>query len=302
MTTLAGGDGSVRRFSPRRWLRFSLRTLLIAVTVFCLWLGRQVYVARRQAEAVTKIEGLGGFVAYDYEFDSAGNFVRNPTRAPQWLRSSIGEDHFRSVVIVTLDESQSLRNDHLEYLECLTAVRQLSLPPRGVLDDSGLQHVAGLGRLEHLHVAGMNAGNHGAPYLAALVNLKYLTLDETAITDDVLVQLDRLTSLEMLSLKCTRVTDKGLVHLRNLTQLKSLDLSNLRVADDGLVHLSALPALEELNLQATDVTDAGLVHLHSLPALKRLNLAITRVSERGLAEFERRHPKTRVVYLHSTVR
>jgi len=30
----------------RRWLSFSIRTLLIAVTIFCVWLGWQVSIVR----------------------------------------------------------------------------------------------------------------------------------------------------------------------------------------------------------------------------------------------------------------
>jgi hypothetical protein len=32
----------------RRWLRFSVRTLLIAVTIFCVWLGWQVQIVRER--------------------------------------------------------------------------------------------------------------------------------------------------------------------------------------------------------------------------------------------------------------
>jgi hypothetical protein len=33
---------------PRRWLRFSLRTLLIAITLFGIWLGLRVNAGRRE--------------------------------------------------------------------------------------------------------------------------------------------------------------------------------------------------------------------------------------------------------------
>ena len=33
----------------RRWLRFSVRTLLIAVTIFCVWLGWQVHIVRERS-------------------------------------------------------------------------------------------------------------------------------------------------------------------------------------------------------------------------------------------------------------
>ena len=52
----------------RSWFRFSLRTLLLATTVLCVWLAMQVNAARRQKEAVKVILGAGGTVRYDYQY------------------------------------------------------------------------------------------------------------------------------------------------------------------------------------------------------------------------------------------
>jgi hypothetical protein len=51
----------------RRWLRFSLRGLLLIVAIFCVWLGIKVNAARRQAEAVAAILKAGGTVNFDYQ-------------------------------------------------------------------------------------------------------------------------------------------------------------------------------------------------------------------------------------------
>ena len=50
-----------------RWLRFSLRTLLVVVTVLGVWLGVQVNPVRKQRNAVAWIQEVGGTVTYDYE-------------------------------------------------------------------------------------------------------------------------------------------------------------------------------------------------------------------------------------------
>ena len=57
--------------SRRRWLRFSLRTLFIVVTLLCVWLGIQVNAARRQREAVTAILNIGGKFSFDYQRTAA---------------------------------------------------------------------------------------------------------------------------------------------------------------------------------------------------------------------------------------
>lgn len=48
----------------RRWLQFSLRGLLIVLTIGCMWLGWEVERARRQHRAIDAIENVGGVVLY----------------------------------------------------------------------------------------------------------------------------------------------------------------------------------------------------------------------------------------------
>jgi hypothetical protein len=43
----------------RRWLRFSLRTMLVVVTLLGVWLGVKVEQARRQKRAVDTLKALG---------------------------------------------------------------------------------------------------------------------------------------------------------------------------------------------------------------------------------------------------
>jgi len=57
----------VARAKLRRVFRFSLRTLLIAVTAFGVWLGVKLHQAREQRAAVKEIRALGGWVHYDYQ-------------------------------------------------------------------------------------------------------------------------------------------------------------------------------------------------------------------------------------------
>ena len=51
----------------RRWLQYSLRSFLVVLTAFAIWLGVAVNRAREQREAVKAIEALGGTVTYDFQ-------------------------------------------------------------------------------------------------------------------------------------------------------------------------------------------------------------------------------------------
>ncbi|HXT57305.1 MAG TPA: hypothetical protein VN699_01670 [Pirellulales bacterium] len=72
-------------FRPaRRWLQFSLRTFLVAVTIGCVWLGWTVERARRRSQAIDTIVNEGGALVYDD--DDELTFV--PPGAPKshfWL-------------------------------------------------------------------------------------------------------------------------------------------------------------------------------------------------------------------------
>src|SRR5204863_3831428 len=88
----------------RRWFRFSLRMLLLIVTVLCVWLGFKVNAARQQHEAIESIRRVQGSVTFDHEWSPIPGF---PGRysvdrgavppAPAWLRNLMGDELFRVV-------------------------------------------------------------------------------------------------------------------------------------------------------------------------------------------------------------
>src|ERR1700676_2985640 len=81
---------------PRRWYQYSLRTLLIFVTLVGSglgWLGMKMREARQQQAAVVAIESAGGRVQYDYQYDAKG--VYDAYAAPPgaaWLHALLGDD------------------------------------------------------------------------------------------------------------------------------------------------------------------------------------------------------------------
>jgi hypothetical protein len=89
--------------SPRRhWHQFTLRTLLIFVTLAGCgfgWLGFKIREARQEAAAVAAIEKAGGFVFYSFQWEPF-NFIYAPDAAPpgpKWLRAILGDHFFTSV-------------------------------------------------------------------------------------------------------------------------------------------------------------------------------------------------------------
>ena len=213
----------------RRFLRFSVRVLIVLVLLIGValgWLVRTVRSARTQHEAVAAIEDAGGFVQYNGEapvawdvanwkrVDGTPNF---PTWAPSSLVGFVGADLLAHVTDVSL---------------CATK-RSAAI--------EGIAH---------------------------LTHLRALRLTGPAVSDHDLRHLNRLTNLETLDLGNTRVTDAGLLHLKGTTTLFRVDLVNTQITDCGLRHLKGLTNLRWLDVKGTQVTDAAVEELtQALPNL-----------------------------------
>jgi hypothetical protein len=255
----------------RRWLRFSLKTIFVLVTLYCVWLAVVTLQARKQQRAVKRIQELHGAVAFAFELDAQGNWKQNPQPfVPAWIRNALGEDYFRRVAIVNFDEGSDPTDDDLRVLEGLTDVQQLTLSNRKKITDAGLAHVAGL---KHLNV---------------------LVLDGTSVTGPGLRHLRGLEPLEGLTFASTPLADEGLEHLAVLPNLRWLQLNDTKITDEGLRRLAGLQSLEDVQLVNTNVTDAGLKHLESLHRLKQILLRGTKTTPEGRAALQKALPSCRV--------
>jgi len=179
--------------SRRRWYQYSLRTLLIVVTLAGCgfgWLGWKVREARQQQSAVAVIEKLGGRVIYDYGFDSQGNELPTATPpGPAWLRSLVGDDCFRCVCCVYLDITPGKSAD-LQYLKCFTHLNNLEISDTQAAD-GGLEYLKGLAELGYLRIRGPQVTDAVLEHLKCLTQLKLLTLDGTQVTDAGLANLQQ---------------------------------------------------------------------------------------------------------------
>src|SRR5262245_53532355 len=57
----------------RRWLRFSLRSLLIVVTIFGVWLGWELQIVRHRKAERARLEKLGAFFTSDRSEEVTGS-------------------------------------------------------------------------------------------------------------------------------------------------------------------------------------------------------------------------------------
>ena len=140
---------SGKRQRPRTLLRFSLRSLLIVVTVFAIYLGIRTENARRQQNAVAELRQLGSPVAYDFTYEWTadghpkirpgpdGSFNTLPqSNIPQWLIEKLGVDFFHSVVYVRVHAAH--KKEVVPFLRELPQLRYVWFPWNGPQDDEAL--------------------------------------------------------------------------------------------------------------------------------------------------------------------
>jgi hypothetical protein len=292
----------------RRWLRFSLRTMLLVVTVLCVWLGVKVNQARRQKEAVAALEELGATIYYAHqrqEEDDLRFDAGRPPNVPNWLRELAGDHFFQRAVWLFF--SRELADKDLVHLAALPHIEHLNLGRAGIgVTDAGLAHLprpdrlsrfsasgtsvgdaflmrlAGAKGLERLILANTRVTNAGLRALRGMSDLRFLSLSGTSVGDDGLEALQDLESLEHIVLAETQVTDAGLVHLARHNSLSVVELNHTAIGDAGMANLARTKSLWAVVLGNTRVSDAGLRHLAALPKLRALDLEGTEVRGPGL--------------------
>jgi hypothetical protein len=129
-------EPAVSETPKRRWYQYSLKTLLVVLTLLCLGPGGYVAYehakARKQNAAVEVLEKLGGFVFVD---------TKVPCRSPM-VRQVLGDDAFGNVAEVNLNYTQATDAD-LVHLNGLKGIRIVDLRNTKVTD-AGLMHLAEL--------------------------------------------------------------------------------------------------------------------------------------------------------------
>jgi hypothetical protein len=256
----------------RRWFRFSLRMLLVLLTVLCVWLGLKVNLARQQREAVEAIYKAGGSVVFDYQYlpksNPVGSAIRDYTinldaaaPAPSWLRFLMGDDCFRTVIAVYFNSPKSsISKTDFDQIAKLPALKQFVLEPGTTGQHYQGSDLAALAQLDHLEVLCVCDTHLTAEMLAqlhCLDQLNSIVISNCDVDDSGMEQIGKMTNLRFLALDGTRITDAGLRHLRKLTELKELYLHRTQISDDGLHNLADMKLLTILSISETHVTKSG---------------------------------------------
>lgn len=253
---------------PRRWLQFSLRTLLVALTFLAILLGGWVNRAHRQREAVAAIRAAHGVVVYDYEFAPARDWLAAKSSPLGRLSAWMGDDYLRDVVAALLDNNDVFDGAAFHEIAALSDIMLLELGTW--VTDANLKNIEGL------------------------TKLRSLTLRSPQITDAGLAHLVPLKRLTDLAIWDSQINGSGLKHLRGLTELDSLDLRGAWVGDGVLRQAAEIRSLKFITIVDANVTDDGLSHLTKATSLESLVLSGTQVTDEGRRAFRRAMPNCKL--------
>jgi len=155
----------------RRFLRFSVRVLMVLVLVIGGGLGWLVRSAHIQRDAVAAIKSAGGSAKHDWESVGYHGVLLGHPPGPRWLSRFIGVDYFGRIADAWFGYSATdaqiapvAQLDRLEYLWL----------HRTQVTDSGLTHLMGLTKLRSLDLGGTRVSDAGLALLKGLTELESL--------------------------------------------------------------------------------------------------------------------------------
>ena len=160
-----------------RWFQYSLRTLLIFMTLMACgsgWLALKIQQAKKQHAAVAAFLRSHGELTYDYQYDAQGNFLPNAKPpALLWLRELTTVDLFSSVRTIRFFHAET----HVD-----------------------LELLAGMTQAESVLLSGPEVTDACVAHLRGMTQLKDLMLESAALTDAGLAQLKGLNQLTHLTI------------------------------------------------------------------------------------------------------
>ncbi|BBO33957.1 leucine-rich repeat domain-containing protein [Lacipirellula parvula] len=260
---------------PKRWLKVSLRSLLLAITAVSVALAWYSHGARQRRAAVAAIEAAGGK-------------VRMAPGSSSWVDDWFASDLRGSVVSVDL-RNASAADELIAHIAVLSELHELDLSSAAI-DDDDLKKIAHL-PLGRLWLQSTRITDASAPTLSQMKNLDFLQLNATGLTDAFLHDLAALPHLQKLGLRGAKVTDQGLEFLSRHPHLEELDLYDTAVTDAGVETLINCQQLKDLGISMTKVTSDVFQYLAQMPHLTDVDLSANDVTTEEVLNFERANPK-----------
>ena len=183
------------------WPRFTLRVLLVFVTIVGVGLGYWTHRAREQGRIVEQIQQGGGMVCYEREGPGA---PEPRSFALEWLAKFLSRDYLEGIAAVSIHNREAI-----PHLHKLRGLETLGISDAN-LNDSDLTAIANCRELVVLRIGDTYIFGDNVP--------------KSQISDQSLMLIARLPKLEIASLHGTGFTRAGIEALAQSPTLRSLEI------------------------------------------------------------------------------
>ncbi len=262
----------------RRWLSFSLRSMLVLLFILCAalaWVGKDLARYRREKTVVDQILACGGRVSYEHQMrqllEHGPDYEQHPEGNPVF-RFVFGDHLYSKVSGVVLPSKHA--NELIPELYKLPGIEELRLRNFRITSEA-MDGLVKMPHLEVLYLEGVEYSLDEFRQLAKSESLRTLSLLGTSVSDEILKQCRHFDRLERIYLHKPKVTNEGIAALGDVTNLRELELNWLptSISDQGLEPLGQLPNLEKLVIGNAPFGDPTLKAISQLPKMKWLILA-----------------------------
>jgi hypothetical protein len=260
--------------------RFTLKTLLLAISVACVGLallGREpVELWRRHAgeraieAAVARSGGTVELVAFPgsrlTSFLTAGKYDACV------FRVSAEGSRAKAIPEIIKQSSKGAR------------LNSISITDASVSADD-LEPLVEQPTLRKVYLDKTDADDECLEVLSQCPKLSFVSLRKTPVTDVGVRQLLSSSRIESLTLDDTFITDKSLEKCGDHPTLRVLSALRCNVSDQGLAFLGKSQSLEELHVSGYQLTDVGLLALSEMPTLKVVDVIGSSITRAGINDF-----------------
>lgn len=279
--------------------RFSIRTMMIVITLIGVVLGVYCERAERQRRACEQLSEWGvswrfmtssdrwkpwaqrfgkfrggHYVYWIEEVRINGSKQRHVAGTMRLLGDLPGLTDFEaSLCVLTVEDARNIAR--------ATSLRNVNLDHSN-LDDDMLLALAPLTNVEELDLDETNIGTRGMAALARMRKLVSFSAYSTAIDDDGMRHLANLPSLRAVEVFDTRVTGRGINHLAQCKKIKWLGVSNLGNLSAAVDTIAGFPELVYFYANDTDLTDREITRLAANQNLTQVWLGNTAIGRAGL--------------------
>ncbi len=297
--------------TSRSLFRFSLRSLLVVISVAAVWCAFHANRGRYERSVERELIAAGAKV--DSGLDRVTGKPRDPSTSERFLRSVFAQRFIRRVqsqhkplVPELLDrvwhlphlESVSfidcqLSDHHFQSLGYATGLEMLQLLGPGPTDE-GLKGLESLKQMRYVHISQADVGDATLRRLAGLQWLETIELHGTSITGQNVPSLACRRTLIRFAANDSPFHNDFLATLAACRNLQYLELVRTEISDDGVAHLRGHPSLQIVELGAENLTDVSLEIAATIPQLKQLSVPGKRMSKKAFQEFQIKRPKVRL--------